>query len=144
MEPDIIGKKPEILETPSSPITDGVEGVPITAPQVIMKNRGLEVIFEEAINYWHTHFPDEVKDFQHDVKFHKDMKFKDTAMTAGGEFMCKGLVPPRLKKAITKMLIMEDVLDELHAPQWLKHPELVNIFFRVFSEGRINETSDLR
>jgi hypothetical protein len=120
------------------------EGHPFTKPAIIIRNQGIEMIFEECINLWMTMFPDEVEAFKVDMKVHKEMKFKENAMTAGGNFMCKGLIPPKLRKAIAIVLESQDVLDAKGAQHWEKNIELVNAFFNLFKLGCVNETSDLR
>lgn len=117
---------------------------PITAPQIMIRNKGIETIFEECITFWMTKFPDEVIAFKNDIRVHKDMKYKENAMTMGGNFMCKGLIPPKLRKAVALVLESQDVLNHNESIHWEKNIELINVFFKIFKMGCVNETSDLR
>ena len=106
--------------------------------EVVMKGNALEALFQETVNYWLTHYPDEVKVFDAEVKEARDMCVREDAMTAKKHFLHVGMIPPRVWAAAANMLIYEDVCDDNMARRWEKIPELTNAFFNVFKRGRVN------
>jgi len=126
-------------------VTESLDSFPITKPQILIRNKGIEMIFEEGIAYWMDNFPEEVKIFvDHDMKREKQNLIHDKAISKDGHFMLKGLIPPRMKKAIGNMLIKQEVMTTDEAKNWEKNIELINKFFSIFKIGCVNETSDLR